>query len=132
MRIHLPSRLGNTYIALVLQLNVHLLIVGVLIRNHRLLIVPSNHVPIRKMPHSVPVRLVVSESALIKGAVCKLPSSLYYLILSPLAHQLGSCIIIGVSSFSVFLSEHPPSRIRIFIRINICSLPMLDPVLPLP
>ena len=61
------------------------------------------------MPGSVVVRFTVSELSLIEGGVGKDPTSLGYLIVCPFSHELGTGIVVGVSSRSMLFAEHPPA-----------------------
>lgn len=133
MSIDLPSRLGNSNTALILQLQVYLFVLGVFVRNYCLFVVSSHNVRFTKMPYSVTVGLIVGEIPLKVGVVVgKDPLAFHELVLSPIANQLGSSIIVGISALAMLLAKHPPSRVDVFVCVSICSLPMFDSIFPLP
>lgn len=108
--VDLPGRFGDSHAALVLQLEVDLLVVGVFVGDDGLLVVAGGNIAVGEVPHSVAVGLVVAEGALVVGAVVgEDPPTAHDLVLLPIPYQLVSSLSVGVSALSVLLPEHPPS-----------------------
>lgn len=97
MGIHLPGRLRNADIALVVQLQVYLLVIGIFVGDDGLLVAASCDVSVREVPHSLTIRLVVGEATLIVGAIIREdPLSLDELVISPLSNQLVPSIVVDI------------------------------------
>ncbi len=132
MGIHLPGRGRDAHVALVVELDVQLLVVGVFVGNDCLVVASCYLVAIREPPESLSVGLIVSEGALIDGAVRELPLPFHYLVIGPFTAQFRIGVLIGVNAGAVFFAEHPPAHVDILISVCVSPLSVFYAVLPLP
>lgn len=99
MGVHLPGGLRDADVALVVQLQVDLLVLGIFVRDDGLLVGAGCGVSVREVPHSLTVGLVVGEATLVVGAIIgEDPLSLDELVIRPLSDQLVSGIIVDVGA----------------------------------
>ena len=132
MGIDLPGTFGNPHTTLPAKLDIQSLVLLILIGYDGLLISALKSVAVGVVPGARLVGLVVGELTLIKSSVGKHPSTLSDGVVFPLSNEFHAGLIVGVGAFTLLFPEHPPSRIRVLIRIDIRALAMLDAILPLP
>lgn len=99
MGVHLPGRLRDADVALVVQLKVDLLVLGIFIGDDGLLVGAGCGVSVREVPHSLTVGLVVGEASLVIGSIIgEDPLSLDELVIRPLSDQLVPGIVVDIGA----------------------------------
>lgn len=131
MSVNFPCTIRNSNIALPVQLDVDCLVLLIFIWNNCLFIISSECVSVRIMPYALVIRLVVSKLSLVISSIRKRPSSLNDRVFFPCTDEFHSTLNVSVCSLAFFLSKHPPTRIYIFVSINIGSLTVFYSILPL-
>lgn len=99
MGVHLPGGLRDADVALVVQLKVDLLVLGIFVRDDGLLVGAGCGVSVREVPDSLAIGLVVGEASLVVGAIIgEDPLSLDELVIRPFSDQLVPGIIVDIGA----------------------------------
>ena len=135
MSIHLSCWVEKVCLTKPLKLNFLLyrlfIVCSFFVLNFRLSVRSFKLVAVFEVPCPLPVWFIFCKLSLIVRSIGQNPSSRRKFIVDPIAHQPHPSVSVNVRSFSLLLSELPPSWIGILVGIGVYTFSMFQPILPL-